>query len=119
MSYSAGRSAAMFRAIRSCFSVSCSTPRRTTARSRGIASSCCTNSGAVAATAGNGAGGYFVDDIEDNEPSDGVQFLKIFLAPSLCDSQADEPPTPIRAPMKQAATARSARLAMDELPLAT
>ena len=47
---------AMLRAICSCFSVSSSTLRRTTARSRGIASSCRTNSGEVAAAAGAGAG---------------------------------------------------------------
>src|SRR5262245_23285718 len=109
----------MFRAICSCLSVRCSMPRRTTARSPGIASSLCTNSEDVAPTAGIGAGEYFVVEIEDNEPSDGVQVLKINLAPSLWDSQTDEPPTPISAPMKQAATARSARLAIDELPLAT
>src|SRR5262245_53592437 len=102
MSCSADRRSAMFWAICSFFSVSCSTPRRTTARSRGIASSLCTNSEDVAPTAGIGAREYFVVEIEDDEPSDGVQVLKISLAPSLRDSQTDEPPTPIRAPMKQA-----------------
>ena len=68
--------------------------------------------------AGTGAGGYFVVDMEDKEPSDGVQFLKISFAPSPWDSQADEPPAPIRAAMKQAAAARSVRLPIDEFPLA-
>jgi hypothetical protein len=114
MSCSADRSVAMLRAICSCFSVSCSTLRFTTARSRGIASSWCANSGDVVAAAGADAGGDFIIEIDDNQPSDGVQVLTISIASSPLDSQTDDPPIPIRAATKQAATARSARPPIDE-----
>src|SRR5450631_3665901 len=66
MSSSTACSVAMFWAICSCWAASCSTPRRTISRLDAKGSSCCTGSGAVAATAGD-----FVVETENNQPRNG------------------------------------------------
>jgi hypothetical protein len=111
-------SVAMFRVICSCFSVNCSALRRTTARSRDIASSRCTSSGEVVPAVGAGAGGDVVVEIDDNLTSEEVQFLTISIASPRWDSHADDPPTPITAAMKQAARVRRVRLPIDGRSLA-
>ena len=68
--------------------------------------------------AGTGAEGYFVVDMEDKSvPRRCPISENLFRSFTVGTDQADEPPAPIRAAMKQAAAARSVRLPIDELPL--
>jgi hypothetical protein len=98
MSSSTARSVAMFRAICSCWAASCSTPRRTISRLDAKGSSCCTGSGAVAATAGD-----FVVEMENNQPSNGARATTMSLAASPWDCHASVAPIPMRT-AKQAAS---------------
>src|SRR5262249_50224574 len=114
MSCSADRSVAMLRAICSCFSVSCSTLRFTTARSRGIASSWCANSGDVVAAAGVDAGGDFILEIDDKQPSGGVQHLPTSMASHPWNTQTNHPQIPTRPQTKKPPRAGSAPPPIDE-----
>src|SRR5262245_62396789 len=75
MSCSIACSVATFWSTCPCLAVSCSTLRRTTARSRAIGSSCCTTSREFA-----GAVGQFAGKSDSNQPSDGTQVLTVSRA---------------------------------------
>src|SRR6266436_3779585 len=102
---STARSAAMFWAICSCLAASCSTLRRTTSRLDAKGSSCCTGSGAVAATTG-----VFVAETDNNQASVGTRATTISLAASPWDCQASVAPTPKRTAIKNRVRVRNIRL---------
>src|SRR6266571_6227150 len=114
MSSSRACSVAMFWAICSCLAASCSTLRRTTSRLDAKGSSCCTGSGAVAATAGD-----FVVETDNNQPSDGARATTISLAASPWDCQASVAPIPMRTAIINRVRVRNIRLPIDGLSLAT
>src|SRR6266478_9341904 len=114
MSSSRACSVAMFRAICSCWAASCSTLRRTTSRLDAKGSSCCTGSGAVAATAGD-----FVVETENNQPSNGARATTMSLAASPWDCHASVAPIPMRTAIKNGARVRNIRLPIDGRSLAT
>src|SRR6266478_3968361 len=113
MSSSTACSVAMFWAICSCLAASCSTLRRTTSRLDAKGSSCCTGSGAVAATAGDS-----VVVTDNNQPSDGAWATTMSLAASPWDCQARVAPMPMRTSIKNRVRVRNIRLPIDGRSLA-
>src|SRR5437879_2646067 len=77
MSSSTACSAAMFWAICSCLTASCSTLRRTTSRLDAKGASCCIGSGEVVATTGG-----FVVEMDNNQASVGARAMTISFAAS-------------------------------------
>src|SRR5713101_746194 len=114
MSSSRACSVAMFWAICSCLAASCSTLRRTTSRLDARGSSCCAESGAVAATAGD-----FVVETENNQPSNGAWATTTSLAASPLVCHASVALTPMRTAIKNRVRVRNIRLPLDGRSLAT
>jgi hypothetical protein len=100
-----------FWSICSCLAATCSTLRRTAARSRAMGASCCTNSrdGAVPAV---------VVESGNNQPSDGARILTISFALSPLFRQTDVATTPIRIATEIRARGPNMRLPIDGLLLA-
>src|SRR5712671_1292077 len=114
MSSSTACSVAMLWAICSCLAASCSTLRRTASMLDAKGTSCCTGSGAVAATAGD-----FVVETDNNQPSNGARATTISLAASPWDCQASVAPIPMRTAIINRVRVRNIRLPIDGRSLAT
>jgi len=93
----------------SCFRspASCSTLRRTRARSSATGLSCCPNSGGASAEAANLTVGG------STQPSDGTQVLTTSFASSRKDCHASVMPTPRRSTKRKRARVRDIRLPID------
>ena len=102
----------MFWSICSCLTASCSTPRRTAARSRAMGASCCTNSR-------DGAAPAVVVESGNNQPNDGARILTASFALSPLFRQTDVATTPIRIATEIRARGPNMRLTIDSLLRAT